>query len=205
MEDRLDRVNRAVAALEIQEQLLTQRQENILQELSALKAEVLLLEQVGELFKHVLEESLYQHGRTLETMVSEGLAAIFTDQDIQLRVDITERRGKVALDLKTLHHGLEGDVLNSFGGGLACVQSLLLRIFVLLRSEMAPYLFLDESLAALSSNYVPQAGMLLKQLCEQLGLNVLLVTHQPEFLKWADHAYQAYEKGPQTMGLRKLV
>ena len=69
------------------------------------------------------------------------------------------------------------------------VQSVLLRIIVLLRRDMRPLLLLDESLPAFDAHYVTNMGRFLSLLCKRVGMDILLVSHNPALVEAADKAY----------------
>jgi ABC-type iron transport system FetAB ATPase subunit len=130
------------------------------------------------------------------------LQAIFHDQDIAFEIVVGQKNGKVWIDFETLQNGVRGQALQSFGGGVASVESLLLRLLVLLKTGLSKYLILDESLAALSEHYVDEAGQFIRRMSEELGVNVLLITHNKAFL---DHAHTAYQAGQDFTGDREKL
>ena len=108
-------------------------------------------------------------------------------------VDI--QRGKVSVDLSTIQKQAdgtitEGEVTSSYGGSVATLQSVLLRIIVVLRRGMRPLLLLDESLGAVAEQYVQNVGKFLSVLCERMDIDVLAVTHNPTLVEAADRAYR---------------
>lgn len=64
---------------------------------------------------------------------------------------------------------------------------------------MGNLLLLDESMHALANKYVPAAAAFMRQLSEQTGINILMVTHNEEFLC---HSHTAYEGTKQDGVLR---
>jgi hypothetical protein len=193
MDPRLQALRAGLAHQLARRELMLKNQEHLTAEVDRLRREDLVLERVGALFRHLLQTSATAYADGVSGMVTEGLRAIFHDQELDFKVLLEERHGKIHAVFRTHNLGqdVEGGALDSFGGGVAAVQSLLLRILVLLKSGQAPYLFLDESLVALSEEYVPACGAFLSRLCKDLGVHVLLVTHNKAFLEEADLAYQA--------------
>lgn len=169
---------------------LLSRETELQQELVDLDDELEVLKQVSELFKHLIERHVHDYAENFSKLVTEGLQAIYYDQDLTFRIEVTQKRGKVHVEFLTEQGGRAGAPLESFGGGVASIESLLLRLLVLLKAKQARYLFLDESLAALSVEYVDTCGEFLRRLCERLGVHVLLVTHNEGFLEHATHAYK---------------
>jgi ABC-type lipoprotein export system ATPase subunit len=64
--------------------------------------------------------------------------------------------------------------------------------------KRAKIIFLDETFAAVDSDYIEPLSLLIKELCEKLGLSVLLVTHNRGFLEFADHSYRASLKNKEA-------
>lgn len=152
---------------------------------------ILVLEKVEELFKFLLDKYVHKYAESFSEIVTEGLQTIFHDQDIEFDVAVDQKRGKVWVDFETVQEGVRGQSLQSFGGGVSSVQSLLLRLLVLLKKKLAKYLILDESLASLSEEYVPNAGEFIKKMCDELDIDLLLITHNKSFLEYSDTAYEA--------------
>jgi len=71
---------------------------------------------------------------------------------------------------------------------------VLLRIIIILRRGLYPFIGLDESLPAFDDNYVANMGQFLSVLCSRLGMDILLVTHNPELVGTADRAYRIIKK-----------
>jgi ABC-type glutathione transport system ATPase component len=175
-------------------------------DVNKLRHEDVTLERVAALFRQLLQNCALSYAEGVSGMVTEGLKAVFHDQELEFRVLLEERHGKVHAVFKTrnLAQEVEGGAMDSFGGGVAAVQSLLLRVLILLKSGKAPYLFLDESLAALSEEYVHACGTFLARLCKDLGVNVLLVTHNRAFVEESDRAYQAQPSDGGGVVFRRL-
>lgn len=167
-------------------------------ELQRLRSEEMVMDQVSTLFRYLMRKEIYEHAERFSDIVTQGLMTIFHDQNLSFRVEVEEKRGKVSVKFLTMESNHEGDPLKAFGGGVAAIESLLLRLMVLKRQGLAPYLFLDESLAALSEEYVPVAAMFLKELCKRFGVNLLLITHNKAFQEYADHVYLAVPEEDHT-------
>ncbi len=133
--------------------------------------------------------------QAVEKLLTEGLQTVFTDQDLAVESEVNVSRGKVSVDLLTVHTRPDGTVIkgissDAFGGAVATVQSVLLRIIVMRRRGLRPFLLLDESLPAFDSNYVYNMGSFLALVCQRLGIDLLLVTHNPARVEAANKAYR---------------
>jgi hypothetical protein len=178
-----DRLKADIATMEAEREDLSKR--------------VVLLLKVGELFHVLMDRMVSDHVEAIRHVVSEGLATIFHDQQLSFEAEVGVKYNKVSIDF-ALRQGsgllaIEGKPLESFGGGPSSISSLLLRVLTLLRLRVAPVLFLDETLSAVSDEYIDQTGRFLAHLASQIGTDVLMVTHKSAFLDHADLAYQGSE------------
>ena len=164
-------------------------------EVKRLEAEEELSDLAAGLIRTLIDREVTDGVKAVEELLTEGLRAVFDDQDLSVRADVDVSRGKVSVDLVTIQKQADGTVTEglsreAFGGAVTTVQSALLRIIVTVRRGLRPVLFLDETLPAFDSNYVHNMGTFLRVLCDRLGVDVLLVSHNPAMVEAADHAYR---------------
>jgi len=164
-----------------------------------LEAEGEVLDRVADLFRTLIDREVVDNAKTVESLLTEGLQAIFDDLDLSVRSEIDIQRGKVAVDLITVQKQADGTVTegsstDAYGGSVATVESVLLRIVVLNRRGLRPLLLLDESLAAVAEHYVPRVGQFLAMLADRMGLDVLAVSHNPSLVEAATNAYRINKK-----------
>jgi ABC-type glutathione transport system ATPase component len=173
----------------LQERILTTKQN-----ITTLSNEIETLDSVGVVFRQLLDDEVASSVKAVEELLSEALQAVFTDQSLRVRANISVLRGKVSVELLTIQdHGggviIEGQSSEGFGGAVTTVQSIILRILVCLKRGMRPFLLLDESLPAFDSNYVHNMGNFLSSLCGRLGIDILLVTHNQHLVEASDKAF----------------
>jgi chromosome segregation ATPase len=174
---------------------IANNQKNLEEEINRLELEEDTLEKVANLFKHLLDVLLDKKKKDIEHLVTYGLKSVIDDQDLKFHIDIEPKYNSIHTTFRTEHVGVtDGDVIDNFGGGIVNIESFLLRIITLFQCKLSPYLILDESFSNLSEDYVENCSKLLKSLCEQLGLTIFLVTHQPIMLSHADKVYKASSK-----------
>ena len=169
------------------------------QQVATLEAEEEVLARVADLFRVLIDREVVDNAKTVESLLTEGLQAIFDDLDLSVRTEIEVQRGKVAVDLVTVQKEpdgtiIEGSPTDACGGSVATVQSVLLRIVVLNRRGLRPLLLLDESLGAVAEHYVPRVGQFLSILSDRMGLDVLAVSHNPALVEAANTAYRIQKK-----------
>ena len=171
------------------------RQSLLDKEIIFLESEISLLEKVSSLFKHLLDNLLDKKKQEIQNLVTFGLKTVFTDLDLKFHIDIEPKNNTIATSFRTEQVGVaDGDVLESFGGGVVNIESFLLRIITLFQTKLSPYLFLDEVFSNLSGEYVENCSLLLNTLCKKLGLTLFVVTHEELMLNNANKVYKAYSK-----------
>jgi len=169
-------------------------------EIRTLEAEDEILDLVGGLFRTMMDGEVTDSVKAVERLLTEGLQAVFEDMHLEAEARVELQRGKVSVDLVTVQTEpdgtkTEGDPKDAYGGSVATVESVLLRVIVVLRRGLRPLLLLDESLGAVADHYVPKVGKFLSLLCDRVGMDVLAVTHNPTLVEVADHAYSIRKVG----------
>ena len=189
-------------ALGLRDALDQQIEENS-QKIKDLENEEELLDLVCNLIRRLIDIEVTDGVKAVEKLQSEGLQEIFYDQDLSVRAEVEELRGKVSVTLLTQRKRKDGTVVEgvvdqSFGGSVLTMQSILMRITVIFRREMRPILFLDETLGAVANQYVDRAAKFLSKLCEKLDLDILLIAHDEALVNAADHAYYVTYSGDKA-------
>ena len=169
------------------------------QEVGELTTLIEKLTKVGELFRLLMDLLVVKQVRSVENVVTEGLRTIFHDLELAFEADVGPKYGKVSVEF-FIRQGAKDDPLShrgrpleAFGGGPSSVASLALRVLTVMKLKRYPFLALDESLGAVSDEYTDTTGQFLRRLAEQLGLDVLLVTHKAAYVDHADKAYTCSE------------
>lgn len=165
------------------------------QEVSELGQQTEKLAKVLELYRHLLDSLVLKQVRSVEEVVTEGLREVFFDQLLSLESELSLKYGKVAVDFffrwgeKDHISSHRGKPLEAFGGGPASVTSLVFRVLTILKLKRWPFVVMDESLGAVSDEYLEQASQFTQKIARELGVDVLLVTHKPALLEHADQSY----------------
>lgn len=142
--------------------------------------------------KHLLDIMVKDEMERMAGLITYGLKTVFDDQNLTFLPEITKKNEKINIELKTNDNGVEGGY-RTFGGSVAVIESFLLRILCLLKKKYAKLLILDETFAAVGVEYISNTGKLVSELSKKIDLDVLLVTHQKEFIHNADHVYKVRE------------
>lgn len=192
----------SIGALRTQADRLVGARDVAVRQVEATKKTIKSLEAEGELLglvqgalRTLIDREVTAGVQAVEKLLTEGLQTVFTDQDLAVAAEVNVSRGKVSVDLLTVHTRPDGTVIkglsnDAFGGAVTTVQSVLLRIIVMRKRGLRPLLLLDESLPAFDSHYVHNMGAFLALVSERLGIDILLVTHNPAMVEAAKRAYQ---------------
>jgi hypothetical protein len=156
------------------------------------------LTMTGELLRLLMDKLVLDQVKAIESVVTEGLRSIFFDQDLSFEAEVGTFRNKIAIDLliRREHNGIEivGPPLETMGGGISSIASLTLRLLALMRLKKFPLILLDETLSAVSDEYVDATGQFLGKLAASTNIPILLVTHKQAYLDHAKTAYQGHEE-----------
>jgi len=162
-----------------------------------------LLQRAADVFKEWLDDSLRQNVGAISDLVTTGLQHIIHDQKLVFKIKQEMKFNRLSMRFIIEDGGIEGDPMASFGGGAVLTASFILRLAIMSRLGMGNLLLLDESMHALANRYVPAAASFMRQLSEQTGINILMVTHNEEFLNHAHTAYEGRKEGVLRLHKRK--
>jgi len=180
-----------VARLEGVRQKYLQDKADLTTKIGLLEHQQEVLAKSSEALKAILQTLVEDEREGVQNLITEGLRAIFDDQRLSFKIISSIKRGRVNIDFQVVDEdtGITGDVVDSFGGGVVNIVSLLFRFITAMKLGLYPLLVLDESLSNVSEEYIENTGKFLKSLCSKTKFDVLLVTHQPRFIEHADLAY----------------
>ena len=142
------------------------------------------------------EEKQLKAQQTIEELVTRGLQTIF-DETLSFHI-LQTVRGKTAnveFLVRTTLDGkeIETPVMEARGGGLAATIGFLLRLVVMLLDKGTQHeniMLLDETFAHVSAEYLDPLRSFLRQVVDKTGVQIVMVTHQPEFAEEADKVYR---------------
>ncbi len=194
MADRLKKLSDDTKRINMYKEIIQNRILSLESEEKGLLYKADLYQKCSEIFKNWLEESMKQNIDSISELATTGLKHVIHDQRLSFNIKQEHRVNRLNMRFILEEDGVEGDPLSSFGGGAAVVISLVLRLAVMARMKMANLLLLDESMVALANEYVPSAAAFMRQLAEETGFNILMVTHNPEFLNHAHIAYEGFKE-----------
>lgn len=173
------------------EKTISKLEEQILE----LDQDLILKQEASLLLDRISEDEVNKGIDTYIALLDEGMKAIFPEQEVGLKAEVDKIRGKVSVRLKTTFKGsdgleIESESMDAFGGAVATIQSLLLRVALILKRELRPLLILDETFAPIDENRIKLLVDFLKVLCDRLGMDILCVSHNTTLTENADISYR---------------
>lgn len=181
-----------VTKVSIYRSLIQKQISDQLAEIQQYEYEAELYQKSSEIFKFWLETLLKNNIDSVSDLVTNGLQHVIFDQDLQFKIKQELKFNRLSMNFLIEENGIEGDPIDSFGGGAVLIASFILRLAVMARLKMANLLLLDESMFAVANKYVPFAAEFMKQISEKVGVHILMVTHNDEFMANSHIAYEAY-------------
>jgi len=118
----------------------------------------------------------------IEIIMTQALNEVLENPNLKFKVIYEAKRNVIGVEFKIydLANGSTFDILNSFGGGIADLVSVVLRIVFLHYSGLEKILVLDESGKFISNNYQGNFSKFLKTIAEKLDMQIILVSHKKE-------------------------
>lgn len=134
---------------------------------------------IQEVAQHIQQQAHNQ----IAAVVTKGLQSVF-DEPYTFKIDFEKKRGRTEARLIFERDGLELDPLTASGGGVIDVAAFSLRVacLALSRPAVRPLLILDEPFKNVSkaNGYLDRIPALLEILCEDIGIQIIMVTHIEE-------------------------
>lgn len=127
-------------------------------------------------------------GARISDLVSLALAAVF-DDPYKFKIEFVERRGATEADLLFERDGYALDPMTASGGGAIDIASFALRIAISTLGTSRKLFILDEPFRNLSLDLQAKAGMMLQELASKLGIQIIMVSHNPEIISGADKVF----------------
>ena len=159
-------------------------------ELKEKKRSLIRHEQAREIVREVGLKTQQQLQFHIEDVVSMALDAVFPDP-YKFTIDFVQRRNKTECDLYFVRDGNKVDPLTASGVGAVDVAAFALRIasWSMMQPRTRNTIILDEPFRFLSENYQEQASIMLKEISQKLGIQFIIVTHEPALLEEADRVF----------------
>lgn len=138
--------------------------------------------------QQVAKETQEQLKFHLQDLVQTALDTVFP-ATYTFKIDFVILRGRTEAQMYLDKDGERVDPETACGGGVVDVLSLALRIAAWSIGRTAPLIILDEPFKFLSQGLRPLMGEILRGLIDRLGVQIIMVTHDPDFVSIADRTF----------------
>lgn len=134
------------------------------------------------------QEQLQFH---IADITSLALEAVFPDP-YKLEIEFVQRRNKTECDIFFVRDGERIDPKTASGGGTVDVAAFALRIaaWSLKRPHSINTIILDEPLRFVSEDLMDKASQMLKEVSKKLGIQFIIITHNPILSNYADKVFE---------------
>ena len=122
----------------------------------------------------------------INSICTSALENIFYDDPYQFVARFASRRGKSECDLVFVKGENEVFPLESSGYGACNVANIGCRLSLWSLNRNRRTFILDEPLQHLSVDRCEDASKTLKELCDRLGIQIIMISHDPEIVNYAD-------------------
>lgn len=162
-------------------------------DLNTIKDTIILWEEAKEILKIVSLKTQQQLQLQISDITTLAMEAVFPDP-YTINIDFIERRGKTECDIFFVRNDNKIDPLESSGYGAVDIAAFALRIASwVLDGKSRNIIILDEPMRFLSDDLRPQASRMLKELSSKLNLQLIMITHDPQFTVDADQIVQVFK------------
>lgn len=131
--------------------------------------------------KKILTKTSLEYCERLATV------AVKTIFNLPVEVKYSSTDGKFYL---MFDDGMVSDIAGDEGGGIKTVISFVFSLYLVIKANSRRVMFFDEAWTQVSAEYFPAFIAFVKQICVELGFEILLVTHDERItLNDVDTAY----------------
>lgn len=127
--------------------------------------------------------------RDLEELINDVMNAVFYDQNIEIKMELSDSRSKSLIWYLIDHDkDITLPIKDSSGRGLRAVLSFIIQAYYVL-SLGSKFLFIDEGYTFISESYVDKFFEFVDLLCKEKGLHLIMISHDGRFSGFADQRY----------------
>ncbi len=172
-----NKLNKHLASYSFSKQELEKEQQSLVKAKETVENTLTAQKIVQEVSSKIQDQASQQ----IASIVSRCLKAVFGESAYTFKIRYEQKRGKTEANLVFVKDGQEIDPIDASGGGVVDVASFALRLsaLILTRPHKRRLLIADEPFKHLSKNHIPAVREMLQSLSEELGLQILMVTHNP--------------------------
>lgn len=204
---KFNQLDRALLQQEGERKALLSVQDQLSAQLTQERNKIILYEKVGVVVQKLTEISRRDTLDKVASIVSVALQEI-KDPTLTFKINYKVERNQAIAEFLIHDSKLQRDMdpLQSCGGTLIDLIELPLKVSLLLKwsPQLAKVLILDESFKFVSTADRPKLASFIRQLAENLGLQIILITHSPEVASTAHQVFKVVHDGTQSKVVNQL-
>ena len=189
--DVLETLRSRVAYFEGVRDSVKERLDNVAEELERVSQELQDTQQARTIFNQVVEATQQAFASRVSALVTTAIRSVF-DRDFEFVFEFVRRKNKVEVAMKVREGDREYDPTEEMGGSIVDVVSFALRVvfWVMMGGKRRATLVLDEPMKFVGKGeQLDRAGRMMREVSERLGLQLIVVTHEPQLMDIADRVY----------------
>lgn len=142
----------------------------------------------------------------IQSVITDALKQIYGEQ-YSITFDYTMKRNKTSVDIYLTKHTKLGDIVRKqggFGGGVSDVISLPLKLLVLLALQTNDKVLIADEPGKHMDERVDKFGYFLRNVCDKLGVQLIVLTHHECLSQFANSVYQVSMQNKVTTLVQKI-
>ena len=208
---RLSKVSRTASLADGRRKAILQQRDKFQLELEQCRQLDVAYQCVQKFFQNMGTHEQIALQQWFQNVMTYGIQSVFGSAYRFLIIGPEVKNNEIAVSFKVVKRfgdsEIERDPFDEMGGGVADVVAFLLQFVMvyLLRDRVQPILFLDEAFKHLADEYVHPMTTLIRELVDKTGVQIVMVTHEPEFATVADKVYRFTHDGVETKATLETV
>lgn len=163
-----------------------------------------LIEEAQVFLQKVAQSTQEKLKFQIEDIVNLALESVFPDEYLfQMNFNVSRGKTEAELVFQDKRTGQTIDPMEASGGGVVDLTCFALRISAFaLETGTDNLIIMDEPFKFISRDLQERAGEILKTLSQKMKLQIIFVTHIPEFIEVAD---KVFEVRKNDRGISKII
>jgi DNA repair exonuclease SbcCD ATPase subunit len=158
-------------------------------ELEKVENSVINAEEATAFIQEVARKTQNQLRIHIEDIVSTALEYILDDDPYKFELEFVLRRNKTECDIYFVRDGKRINPIDASGGGAVDIASFASRIALWSLQPSNNVLVFDEPFRFVSKQYKSKVAEFLSHISKQLGIQIIMVTHDDVYINQADKVY----------------
>jgi len=128
----------------------------------------------------------------IEILATKGISDVLNEDNLKFVIKYDAKRNAISADYEIYDKITEEyyDIINSFGGGMIDIISIVIKIIFLYKFNVSKILILDEAGKWISNDKQQNFGRFLKIMSKELDIQIILISHKEQVIEEADRVFR---------------